>query len=202
LTISLRREGLPPLELPGDSPVLFAGSSRKQKGPGATRWHELMLYGSPADAHHRTAALSYRSTWEHESEHHQVIEARDSLALVEALRALDVAAPLIGYPARSDDEARQNASRNAQLAQDLRRRFASLLSDACAALGVKEARPMGRPPLVPGETTEQLFTRVPTSVLAWVDKLRGEEERAEWLRGLVFREVERARAEEEKARGV
>jgi hypothetical protein len=131
-TITLTRTGQRPLAFDGEEQ--FRATSRARSGPAETRWWELVIYRT-ADAR-AVMELNYLSQWETETEWSTAAVYPTMEALFDALEQHNPLDPVRGYPDAPHYHAKQRT-----LEQSLRAAWATLVSQAAAALNVVERLP-------------------------------------------------------------
>lgn len=118
-TFTLPRTGDLPLRFEGE--FLAESSSHRHQGPGQNRWHELAIYRTAAGTY--VLAITYRSCWQGEDDHHWVEHAGSIPAVRDALVGYPVVPPGIGYPPGP-----AYAEKQARMVEDLRRRYDQAMS--------------------------------------------------------------------------
>ena len=123
MATTIQRTGDRPLEI--DASTLATATTRAPRAD--TRWHDLTVYRTAAGAY--VAAVTYRSRWEGEVDHHAAEVCADSAAVADWLRAYDPTAYLLGLP--PGDHYRERAER---MQRELRLRYEAAVSEVLAAL--------------------------------------------------------------------
>ncbi len=118
------------LKRTGQLPLVFTGELIKEAdgkwvaGKDHNRWHEIKLYQTEQSKQF-VLAVTFHSQWQGEDDYHDVlILGTDQQRVINVLRDYDPVPDYIGFP-RSD----HFSARQAALEADLRRRFASLVSE-------------------------------------------------------------------------
>lgn len=121
----------------GDRPLAFEGqritsaSSEGPDGPANLRWHEVSLY-SLTGSQELVLAISYRTKWAGESDHHAAYVCQDAPDAAGWLRSYDPLAYLIGPPSGGPGSPQEQ--RQARLQRDLRLRYDNVVSDVLSHL--------------------------------------------------------------------
>ncbi len=129
MALRLNRTGLRPLEFEGKA--LASASSRTMGGQDYSRWHELKLFQH--DDGRYIVATAYRTQWQGEHDHDDVIVCNSPEEVEEQIRITSPVQYLVGFPI--GEQYRQKQER---IEADLSARFAAISSDVLEVLGPKK----------------------------------------------------------------